>query len=245
MERMERERVNPATERENARNMALLQAGLAIAGGTSPHFAQNLAGAIPAIQGYQTQMTNLRKEGRDELKAQFDLAKADVETQYHQGMLTEHQRSSAISRLNAELQARTNLETTRMQVAGHIQSAGIAAGGRDRDLTYEQFSRLPPDEQRAYQQYKGRDPDARQNAQTDRVTNMYVQRIEGLNRNEAEQLRGVVLPDQRKAITERFAAERRQLDSLFRSRGVVIPEVEQPAAGSSSMQTFPLFPERR
>jgi hypothetical protein len=74
---------------------------------------------------------------------------------------------------------------------------------------------------------------------------MYVQRIEGLNRNEAEQLRGVVLPDQRKAITERFAAERRQLDSLFRSRGVVIPEVEQPATGSFSGQTLPLVPNRR
>ena len=129
---MERERVNPATERENARNMALLQAGLAIAGGTSPHFAQNLAGAIPAIQGYQTQVTNLRKEGRDELKAQFDLAKADVEAQYHQGMLTEHQRNSLVSQLNAELQARTSLETTRMQVAGHERSARISADGRDR-----------------------------------------------------------------------------------------------------------------
>jgi hypothetical protein len=132
MERMERERVNPATERENARNMALLQAGLAIAGGTSPHFAQNLAGAIPAIQGYQTQMTNLRKEGRDELKAQFDLAKADVEAQYHQGMLTEHQRKTALDYLSNQ---ETNAVRQRIATennAAQIQAARISAGGRDR-----------------------------------------------------------------------------------------------------------------
>ena len=129
---MERERVNPATERENARNMALLQAGLAIAGGTSPHFAQNLAGAIPAIQGYQTQVTNLRKEGRDELKAQFDLAKADVEAQYHQGMLTEHQRKTALDYLSNQ---ETNAVRQRIATEGNatqIQAARISAGGRDR-----------------------------------------------------------------------------------------------------------------
>lgn len=132
MERMERERVNPAAERENARNMALLQAGLAIAGGTSPHFAQNLAGAVPAIQGYQTQMTNLRKEGRDELKAQFDLAKADVEAQYHQGMLTEHQRKTALDYLSNQ---ETNAVRQRIATennAAQIQAARISAGGRDR-----------------------------------------------------------------------------------------------------------------
>jgi len=131
-QRMERERVDPNKAREEARNMALLQAGLAIAGGTSPHFAQNLAGAIPAIQGYQTQIANIRREGRDELKAQFDLAKADVEAQYQQGTLTYHERSIAMERINNQERNATTLQAHRESAGASIEAARIAAGGRDR-----------------------------------------------------------------------------------------------------------------
>jgi hypothetical protein len=82
------------------------------------------------MQSYQTQVTNLRKEGRDELKAQFDLAKADVEAQYHQGMLTEHQRKTALDYLSNQ---ETNAVRQRIATEGNaaqIQAARISAGGR-------------------------------------------------------------------------------------------------------------------
>jgi hypothetical protein len=250
---MERERVNPATERENARNMALLQAGLAIAGGTSPHFAQNLAaGAIPAMQSYQTQVTNLRKEGRDELKAQFDLARADVEAQYHQGMLNEHQLKTRLEYLSTQ---ETNALRQRIATEGNttqIEAARIAAGGRgDRPTDLGNHVRALMEANptmsradaydRAIKSHRGGDT----NTALNNLTNQYMQRVRDLSQSENEQLRGVLSPDHRKVITDRFAAQRRQLDSMYSSRGVVIPEVEQPAASSSSMQTFPLFPERR
>lgn len=48
------------TEREEeARSMARLKAGLAIMGGRSPYFAQNLAAALPVIQQYEQQMAGM------------------------------------------------------------------------------------------------------------------------------------------------------------------------------------------
>jgi AraC-like DNA-binding protein len=56
--------------REEARNMALLQAGLGIMGGQSPYALQNIAqGALPATQAYQQQMAQARKEERETIGA--------------------------------------------------------------------------------------------------------------------------------------------------------------------------------
>jgi hypothetical protein len=54
------------SSREDAKNMALLQAGLGIMGGESQYALQNIArGALPATQAYQQQMQQARKEERE------------------------------------------------------------------------------------------------------------------------------------------------------------------------------------
>lgn len=63
------ERANIAKDRQQARAMALVQAGLGVAGGTSPNPFANLAqGIIPATQAYQAEMKGIRKEDADRLK---------------------------------------------------------------------------------------------------------------------------------------------------------------------------------
>jgi hypothetical protein len=61
-------------ERRNRRReeqaLRLMEAGLGIAGGTSESFAANLKGALPAIQGYGTDLATQRKEDRDRLAAE-------------------------------------------------------------------------------------------------------------------------------------------------------------------------------
>jgi hypothetical protein len=42
--------------------MAMLQAGLGIASGTSPYALSNVKGALPALQGYQEEMRGLRSD---------------------------------------------------------------------------------------------------------------------------------------------------------------------------------------
>jgi hypothetical protein len=46
--------------RKEAKLMAMLQAGLGIASGTSPYAAANFKGALPALQGYQEEMRGIR-----------------------------------------------------------------------------------------------------------------------------------------------------------------------------------------
>ena len=62
------------SEREQAKNMAIFQAGLGIMGGTSPNPFANIAqGAQPAVAQYQQALQGLRKEERDTLKGLLDL----------------------------------------------------------------------------------------------------------------------------------------------------------------------------
>lgn len=62
------------SEREQAKAMAIFQAGLGIMGGTSPNAFANIAqGAQPAVAQYQQALQGLRKEERDTLKGLLDL----------------------------------------------------------------------------------------------------------------------------------------------------------------------------
>lgn len=63
------ERANIAKDRQQAKAMAIFQAGLGVAGGTSPNPFANLAqGILPASQAYQAEMKGIRKEDADRLK---------------------------------------------------------------------------------------------------------------------------------------------------------------------------------
>ena len=80
------------SDREDAKNMAILQAGLAIAGGNSPNAFQNIsAGALPATQQYQQQMSQLRRDDRGNIKelANMELGrqKLSVEEQRHKDQM--------------------------------------------------------------------------------------------------------------------------------------------------------------
>jgi hypothetical protein len=68
------ERGGDAKERQQAKGMALLQAGLGIAGGTSPNALANIAqGALPATQAYQSALSNIKKSDRDRIKQLMEL----------------------------------------------------------------------------------------------------------------------------------------------------------------------------
>jgi hypothetical protein len=57
-----------AKARKDAKAMAIIQAGLGIAGGTSPNAFANIAqGALPAIQSYQQAIQGLRKDDRERI----------------------------------------------------------------------------------------------------------------------------------------------------------------------------------
>jgi hypothetical protein len=81
---LERSLTEPGRFREakdEARNMALLQAGLGILGGTSPYALQNIGrGAAGAVDTYGTQMRDIRRQERESLgqRAALDLKKQEA-----------------------------------------------------------------------------------------------------------------------------------------------------------------------
>ena len=63
------QRANAPKEREQALYMAMIQGGLAAAGGASPNALQNIAqGATAGFQNYQKAMQDIKKDDRDALK---------------------------------------------------------------------------------------------------------------------------------------------------------------------------------
>jgi hypothetical protein len=63
------EREGSGKERDKAKGMAILQAGLGIMGGTSPNAFANIAqGALPATQAYQQEIKGIRREDAARLK---------------------------------------------------------------------------------------------------------------------------------------------------------------------------------
>lgn len=65
-------------DRQQARNMALLQAGLGIMAGTSPYALSNIgAGAMKGTEAYASSMKDIKAAEKDLFKMQADLARAD------------------------------------------------------------------------------------------------------------------------------------------------------------------------
>jgi hypothetical protein len=69
-----KEREGSAQDRKDAKAMAIFQAGLGIAGGTSPNpFANISQGALQGTQAYQQEMKGIRREDADRLKQLMSL----------------------------------------------------------------------------------------------------------------------------------------------------------------------------
>lgn len=88
-EEIRRGRPNSEERRNEALNMALIEAGLRIAGSQSPHFAQALSeGAVPAIQGYTRAVGDIRKEAREATKDELEVRMAQITNMYRAGQIS-------------------------------------------------------------------------------------------------------------------------------------------------------------
>jgi len=88
-EEIRRGRPNSEERRNEALNMALIEAGLRIAGSQSPHFAQALSeGAVPAVQGYTRAVGDIRKEAREATKDELEVRMAQITNMYRAGQIS-------------------------------------------------------------------------------------------------------------------------------------------------------------
>ena len=70
---LDKEEAASAGEKDKAAGLALLMAGLGIAGGSSQYGIQNLKEALPAVKEYQSAMNDLKKLERERMKMRGDI----------------------------------------------------------------------------------------------------------------------------------------------------------------------------
>ena len=111
-ERMQKERIDPAARKNEAINLALVEAGLRMAASKNPSFLGAVGeGAAPAVQSYAQQANQIRAERRQGLRDEMDLAKQEITRQYMVGQISAAEHRN----LTAEIGANNRL---RAQLAG-------------------------------------------------------------------------------------------------------------------------------
>jgi len=111
-ERMQKERIDPAARKNEAINLALVEAGLRMAASKNPSFLGAVGeGAAPAVQSYTQQAGQIRAEQRQGLRDEMDLAKQEITRQYMVGQISAAEHRN----LTAEIGANNRL---RAQLAG-------------------------------------------------------------------------------------------------------------------------------
>lgn len=179
-ERMQKERIDPAARKNEAINLALVEAGLRMAASKNPSFLGAVGeGAAPAVQSYTQQAGQIRAEQRQGLRDEMDLAKQEITRQYMVGQISaaEHRNLTAEiganNRLRAQLAgqaantdrtiraqeeiSRRALDVERERTQRAIDLAGTSqrAAGQ---IPYSEFESMSPEQQERYLRFSGRLP---------------------------------------------------------------------------------------
>ena len=105
-ERAQQERVDPAARRSEAVNMALIEAGLRIAGSRNPSLVGAIGeGALPAVQSYGQQLGQIRAEQREARRDELELAKQELNRQFAVGQISATEFRTRMDNVNANLRA--------------------------------------------------------------------------------------------------------------------------------------------
>ncbi len=158
-DRMREERVDPAARRSEAVNMALIEAGLRIAGSRNPSLIGAIGeGALPAVQSYGQQLGQIRAEQRQARQDDLELAKQETNRQFAVGQISAAEYRSRMDNINANLRINAqergaNARLAASESAADRRAAAQAAASEASDLrrglvTPEQYARMTP-EQRA------------------------------------------------------------------------------------------------
>lgn len=161
-QRMQEGRIDPAARRQEAVNMALIEAGLRIAGSRNPSLIGAIGeGALPAVQGYGQQLGQIRSEQRQALRDDLELAKQEVNRQYAIGQISAAEHRSRMEILSRQQQAAraeagADRRAARSEAAADrrfTQQAALAAeqDRRRGNISYEEYMRMTPEQRQAFE----------------------------------------------------------------------------------------------
>lgn len=114
---------------ERAKNIRMIQAGLGIAAGDSPFFAKNLAGALPALEGYSSDVAKQEEAefGRKKVRAELS-GKERAEKIGILGEARKAQQADADRASREKIQAMAVNNPSELVVARALQKEGESLG---------------------------------------------------------------------------------------------------------------------
>jgi len=144
---IEKDRQQLGKSRGEAADLAFIEAGLMIAGGTSPYALANLKEAAPAVRNYGVQLQNLRGEDRA-LKA-MELQIKGAEQAGKMGMadkamaLQDSARKQLLELDKSQLDADQRMAVAQLQADTTLQAALIQANSKDSYILLDQAKKDP------------------------------------------------------------------------------------------------------
>lgn len=149
-EQMRELRVDPAARKNEAMNLALIEAGLRIAASKNPSLIGSIGeGAVPAVQSYGQQLGQIRAEQRAGLRDEMMLAKSEIERMYAIGQINASERRTMMQEIGADRRAATAL------AAQAQQNALRERGEQDRLRRLERGEELRFDRERQLLELRG------------------------------------------------------------------------------------------
>lgn len=157
--------VDPKARRDEAINMALIEAGLRIAGSRNPSLIGAIGeGALPAVQSYRQQTGQIRAEQRQALRDELEVAKQEVNRQYAIGQISSAEYRTRMEIISREMQA-ARAEAAADRRAGRSEAAAdrreSARAAREREeairrgnLTPDEFLAMTPQQREAFREIR-------------------------------------------------------------------------------------------
>jgi hypothetical protein len=219
-DRMREERVDPAARRSEAVNMALIEAGLRIAGSRNPSLIGAIGeGALPAVQSYSQQLGQIRGEQRQARQDELELAKQDTNRQFAIGQISAAEYRSRMDNINRNIQVNAqergaNARLAASESAANRRADRAATAAEEADLrrgyaSPERLARMTSEERAAFERIRtiGRPLDT---SGVQGAYNATVRQIDGI--------RSSMEADPRPAASSRNFAEWQQRDTERRAR---------------------------
>jgi hypothetical protein len=156
LDRIRSSRTNEGERRREAQNMALIEAGLRIAGSNNPRLAGAIGeGAAPAVQAYGQQLSQIRQDQRADLQTEMATAQFDLQRRYMAGQISSSEYRTALTELGAwrravlqqtgeDARSRASLGSASADRALARQEAIAARRGRG-DHTPEELAAMSPE----------------------------------------------------------------------------------------------------
>jgi hypothetical protein len=238
LDRIREGRTDPSERRSEAMNMALIDAGLRIAGSKSPRLAGAISeGGVPALQAFSQQSQQIRQDQRQDLRDELQTAMAQNTNDFQRGRLSQQEFATRQQLIIAQL--REAGENSRSGASNSIaqQRLDLERGNR---ISREEYLNAPPERRDLMDRYlgRGRDPQSSTTARYANDLSDGISRIDAIEQREvaAAQNNGAT-PTQIQVIQRRYDQRRQELEQRYRliSPGLFpqLPTANAPRSGST------------